>query len=222
MNLLQKLFFNIYFTIKKKIKKNQKQFFWPKTYFFTKQFLNNNKNLKIGLEVGVAAGSHINTILKKTPVKKMYGVDPYRFYGTENEKPLINDLMLFFSIYANTTNSKKILFDKFYELAKKNLSFHGNRAKLIRKTSKQAVKYFKDQSLDFVFIDADHSFKNCYQDIQLWYPKICINGYIMGHDYNFKYFPGVVKAVNKAFNVNDIQTDKKSEIWYVKKLNIKL
>ena len=54
---------------------------WVETYNFTINFLNSHQDLKVGLEVGVAGGNHIDKILKETNVKKMYGVDPYINYG---------------------------------------------------------------------------------------------------------------------------------------------
>ena len=217
--IFKKILFRIIIFKRFFLNQNKEFFFWKKTYSFTKKFIKLNKNLRIGLEVGVAAGSHIDSILKNTSVKKMYGVDPYLFYERNDEKPLIKDLMLFFKIYSITKESKKKIFNSFFELAKKKLSKYGRRVELIRKSSKAAAEEFKNRTLDFVFIDANHSFKNCYQDIQLWYPKIKMGGYLMGHDYNMDYFPGVVRAVNKSFKRERISVDLKSEVWFVKKIN---
>jgi hypothetical protein len=64
--------------------------------------------------------------------------------------------------------------------------------------SGDAAQRFTNQSLDFVYIDASHSYKNIKRDIELWRPKIKAGGYIGGHDYNFKNV-GVVQAVNEIF-----------------------
>jgi predicted O-methyltransferase YrrM len=44
-----------------------------------------------------------------------------------------------------------------------------------------SIKYF-DNSLDFVFIDADHSYESVKRDIQTWWPKVKHKGMIGGHD----------------------------------------
>ncbi|MBT5491708.1 class I SAM-dependent methyltransferase, partial [bacterium] len=39
------------------------------------------------------------------------------------------------------------------------------------------------QTLDFIYIDANHTYESAKEDIQLWYPKIKVGGMISGHDY---------------------------------------
>jgi len=63
-----------------------------------------------------------------------------------------------------------------------------------------AVKHFKDRSLDFVFVDAGHSYEEVKGDILSWYPKIKVGGVIAGHDYKMEDHPGVCKAVDELIN----------------------
>jgi cephalosporin hydroxylase len=42
---------------------------------------------------------------------------------------------------------------------------------------------FENNSLDFVYIDANHAYNYVVQDIELWYPKVKKGGYLCGHDY---------------------------------------
>ena len=58
----------------------------------------------------------------------------------------------------------------------------------------EAAKYYKDQSLDFVFVDGDHSYEGVCRDIQAWLPKVKPGGVLAGHDYD-QGDPGVVQAV---------------------------
>ena len=46
-----------------------------------------------------------------------------------------------------------------------------------------AVKDFADESLDFVYIDANHEFKYVTEDIFEWSKKVRKGGAIAGHDY---------------------------------------
>ena len=69
----------------------------------------------------------------------------------------------------------------------------------IRNTSVDAAKLYENNSLDFVFIDADHSYESVREDIDAWLPKIKKGGIISGHDYS-EHWPGVVKAVDETFN----------------------
>ena len=64
----------------------------------------------------------------------------------------------------------------------------------IKEYSFDAVERFKDESLDFVYIDGNHSFDNVARDILLYLPKIKKTGFIGGHDYSPEH-PGVREAI---------------------------
>jgi hypothetical protein len=38
-------------------------------------------------------------------------------------------------------------------------------------------------SLDYVYIDADHSYKSVQEDLIAWYPKVKVGGLFAGHDW---------------------------------------
>lgn len=83
---------------------------------------------------------------------------------------------------------------------------------IIRSTSMDALKYFADGSLDFVYLDGDHSFKHIAADIEEWSKKVKKGGIIAGHDY-FCFSPRqtrlicqvapVVDAYVKAFEIKN-------------------
>jgi predicted O-methyltransferase YrrM len=66
----------------------------------------------------------------------------------------------------------------------------------MRLASNDAVNSFQDNSIDFLFIDADHTYEGCKQDIELWLPKVKTGGVIAGHDYDWA---GVKQAVDEKF-----------------------
>ena len=74
--------------------------------------------------------------------------------------------------------------------------------KPIQAESVEASWKFEDKSLDFVFIDADHSTEAVTADIQAWLPKIKPGGVIAGHDYNY---PSVQEGVHKFFDPSSVQ-----------------
>jgi hypothetical protein len=57
--------------------------------------------------------------------------------------------------------------------------------KIHRLESQQAVSLYEDESLDFVFIDDDHSYENIVKEIPLWLAKVKKGGILAGHDYDF-------------------------------------
>lgn len=57
------------------------------------------------------------------------------------------------------------------------------RFKTMCMESVEASTFFENESLDFVFIDANHVYRNVISDIVCWVPKIKKGGIISGHDY---------------------------------------
>lgn len=70
--------------------------------------------------------------------------------------------------------------------------------KIMRMPSIEAAKKVPDASLDFVFIDARHTYQAVSGDICAWWPKIRRGGMIAGDDYGER-FPGVALAVREYF-----------------------
>jgi hypothetical protein len=58
---------------------------------------------------------------------------------------------------------------------------------------------FKDASLDFCFIDANHKYECVSKDIDAWRPKVKPGGIFAGHDYTDWPGFGVMRAVNERF-----------------------
>lgn len=75
-----------------------------------------------------------------------------------------------------------------------NVGHHKN-LKLLKMDSLRAVKRFKDKSIDMVFIDGGHEYKEVKADIEAWLPKT--RKLICGHDY---YRKGVKCAVDEIFD----------------------
>lgn len=53
----------------------------------------------------------------------------------------------------------------------------------IRGDSISVSKQYEDDSLDFVFVDANHSYESVKKDIEAWMPKVKKGGILSGHDY---------------------------------------
>lgn len=100
-----------------------------------------------------------------------------------------------------------------FEIFKLNMGDRDYSA--LRLPSVEAAKSFKDESLDVVFIDAEHTYEAVRDDINAWYPKVKLGGYIAGHDYTPKC--GVPKAVNEKFRRDQIISGIYGSCWLVKK-----
>lgn len=71
---------------------------------------------------------------------------------------------------------------------------HFSNLHLLEMDSLDAVKQFKEKSIDMIFIDGDHRLEAVRLDLKVWYP-IC-KKLFCGHDYDPGH-PGVVQAVDE-------------------------
>ena len=135
---------------------------------------------RVGAEIGVLAGSYTVALLKAG--LQIYAIDPWLQF----------DKKLEYYDYRKKDMSE-------YEKAARE-RVEGQDVKIIKATSMDALKEFKDDSLDFVFIDGNHEYRHVVDDIDEWSRKVRKGGIVMGHDY-FKTKGGrnqmqVVQAVN--------------------------
>lgn len=68
--------------------------------------------------------------------------------------------------------------------------------------------------VDFAFIDADHAFEGCMNDIRAYRQVVRSGGVLAGHDYTTAVHPGVRKAVDLSFGRAVSQGPR--SIWWVK------
>jgi hypothetical protein len=118
------------------------------------------------IEIGVARGIFSKCLLTNTSIKKLNLIDPYENFS-------INE-------YTDAMNS----LDMEYELSqcKENLSEFNSRIEFIRKRSSDAVGMFEDNSIDFCYIDGNHSYDATYDDIEKYYAKVKRGGILAGDD----------------------------------------
>ena len=96
-------------------------------------------------------------------------------------------------------NFESGVYDLFMNSSKPIREIMGDKLNIIRDLSVNASQKFKDNSLDFIFIDACHDYECVKEDLHVWYPKLKKEGIIAGHDYYDGHY-GVEKAVNEFFH----------------------
>lgn len=136
---------------------------------------------KKGVEIGTEQGVYAEILCKTNPKLHLYCVDPWKVYEGN------------LGYHIGVTQQQ---FDLFYKESKKRLSSH--KATLIRKMSTSAVKRFRDDSLDFVYIDGNHRLEYVISDIAEWTKKVRPGGIVAGHDYikyKHQHFSHIVEAV---------------------------
>jgi hypothetical protein len=81
---------------------------------------------------------------------------------------------------------------------------------LLRAESTQAAAAFEDGSLEWVFIDADHTYGAVIEDIRTWSPKLRPGGLISGHDFGLI---DVSNAVTESFGRVSLGP---GQIWFTR------
>lgn len=150
----------------------------------------------IGAEIGVWKGDSSELFLKTTNPKELHLVDPWSFdafaenlteeeYKKEVEK------------YSKITNGKdRKSFEEYYDRIYQGVvsRFKSSPNVIIhRKTSTEWFNTF-DKKLDWIYIDGDHTYDGCLNDLNNCLKVMKPNSIIFGDDYGNK--PDVKRAVD--------------------------
>ena len=164
----------------------------------------------IGAELGVCGGDFSEILIEKIEPSKLYLVDVWR----EIDLGYKDGLM---------TNDKRQT-ARYRSVVKK--FWHLDNVKIIRDFTSALGEFVDEQTLDWIYVDADHSYKGCLRDLEIAQQLTKENGVILAHDYG-KRHPGVVQAVdefvekNNYFNVY-YTTEKNPTVVIAKNENTKL
>lgn len=157
---------------------------------------------KTFIEIGVAGGRTSKYLLDNLSDIKIFCVDPYEIYDNYVDKR--------YNAYCDI----KSVFD----LAAKNV-FSDSRCVFYKEFSSDAVKHFDSESIDIVFIDANHGYEWVKKDIELWYPIVRRGGIISGHDFKKRYDCGVIRAVREFSRNNKLKLGLLQDtVWWIKKI----
>jgi len=160
-------------------------------------------DFKIGVEVGVAEGRYGAILASANPQMKFYGIDPWHPYE------------------GGIDYMDEATFIKLYEKFQQVIAPYPNY-EAIKELSMDSVKKFEDNSLDFVYIDANHSEPYITQDITEWHKKVRVGGILSGHDYirpanrgEKDFTCDVISATNRFTQENNIRP------WFILGLQAK-
>jgi hypothetical protein len=160
----------------------------------------------VGAEIGVMQGNMTFHVLSSLPsIRKYYAIDSWEYYpelGKSMEKIPEG--------FQSRSGRNQESMDNNYRMFVKNfitsplLDFK-DKVVLLKMFSCEACKHIENGSLDFCFIDGNHSYESVKEDIQNYLPKIKSGGLLAGHDYRMP-GTGVKKAVDEIFDCNRIKT----------------
>ena len=139
-------------------------------------------------EVGVYRGDMSAAMLARNPRLRLVLVDSWegegRAYQTQNDPK------------ARMSSDQM---EGHYRATMAVVAFATGRVDVRRMRSLEAAASFPEGYFDFVFIDADHSYEGCRDDIAAWKGKVKPGGWLCGHDYKTKpgRHIGVMRAVDE-------------------------
>lgn len=126
---------------------------------------------KTALEIGFGTGRSTVSVLYCGTLEKMISVDKDLSWTGKYKDEILTEIKASFPQFQLLEDdSKNVLSKQFFEQEYKN-------------------------GIDFVFIDGDHGFEGCFNDIEKTYPHLSSRGVMLVDDYTA--LDGVRKAVDK-------------------------
>lgn len=187
---------------------------WLQTLIMARSYLPNLMRLfklnNKGVEVGVEKGEFSEVLLSHSNLLILYSVDSWKEFPKEG--------------FDDPANLSQAEHDANKADCHERLGRFGDRSNMLHMLSNDAALLFKDDELDFVYIDADHRYEHVKEDVSTWYPKVKRGGIIAGHDYfngeKYDIEFGVKAAVDAFFskaNEKVFSTNETFPSWYVLK-----
>lgn len=178
---------------------------WKERYGYLPALIN-KFGFKVGAEIGVALGGHCAAILEACPsVQRLYGIDPYQ------HRDDYDDLM----------NLPQWEFDRMCKDTFEFMKPHGKRFDLLQGKSLTWAMDWRnwprriESRLDFIHIDAEHTYEAVIVDCTLWYEHLRTGGILSGDDYNM---PDVARAVQWFARRNKVQVNiEEGVFWWILK-----
>ena len=161
-------------------------------------------NFSRGAEIGVLRGPTYKHLLNNCPHLTLIGVDIFYDDKLWKSSPIETRV-------KTTEDLLKLPTTPWYHELLEFSNNIGPRAILYRDLSNKAHSKVKDESLDFVFIDAGHTEQSVLEDIKCWDPKVKKGGIVAGHDIDWM---GVRMAVSNKYIKYETAQD---NCWFVRK-----
>ena len=150
-------------------------------------------------EIGVWKGDFSKEIIKKNP-SKLYLIDPWKSITDIPDRWHAAPQDEMDAIY----NSVSSAFDS------------DDRVQIIRKLSDDAASDIEDGSIDWIYIDGNHSYDFVKSDLENWWPKLKSGGALCGDDYQ----EGKYQLESLDFGIVQAVDEFRSNMSNIKKFNL--
>lgn len=147
-------------------------------YAFTK-FIDKLKELNMnnmtGIEIGCYSGQSAEFFINSGLFNTFYCIDSWTNGWDKNDRT-----------FKSAQAAEKVFDNRFKD---------NEKIIKIKNYSWNVANKFQDESIDFIYIDGNHTYEGFKKDLKLYYPKIKTGCIFSGHDY--KSFWGVYKVLNE-------------------------
>lgn len=140
------------------------------------------KNMVIA-ELGTFVGDYAQKILELAQPKELYIVDIFANSPGTQWDVHVDDMSRYFNVLTEKYHNNKNIY-------------------VVKSTTSDFLSTISENTLDAVYIDADHSYVAVKQDLALSYLKVKLGGFICGHDYD--HLP-VKQALNEFLAFNKLE-----------------
>jgi hypothetical protein len=160
----------------------------------------------ICVEIGVWKGDFSAQILRAEESVTLHLIDPWTFESKFPER-----------WYGGALARNQADMDRIYVSVVRRFRGYSN-VTVHRLRSLDAAPLFGERSLDWVYIDGDHSEAAVEADIRAWLPKIKSGGALVGDDYDWSDASGarsVEKAVTSACEALNVRPERIEDGQYL-------
>lgn len=138
--------------------------------------------VEVGTWMGRSAAFFVSKMIEEKKNIEFYCVD---LWGGKQDDEYMDKIV--------SENGGSIL--HLFEQNMKNCGYQNEYKKIVGDSAASA-NHFKDKSIAFCFVDANHHYEPAKKDIMAWMPKMKKGGYMAGHDIDRD---SVVRAVRECF-----------------------
>jgi len=144
----------------------------------------------VGVEIGVHEGDYAARMLRVATPRQLHLVDPWRFF---------EDARYTEAVYGGQAGSQEVM-DARWEAVRERFreEIESGRVIVHRATTEEFGARYRGESLDFAYIDGDHSFEGVSADLRTLVPLLRPGGIVAGDDYGVAgwWEQGVTRAVD--------------------------
>lgn len=139
-------------------------------------------DLKIGVTLGVEAGRYDRHLLENSLLDHLFMIDLWQKNPSPDEP-------------INILNYDQ----SFRRTVRHVLIPHKERCSIIRDDTVKAADFFENESIDFLYVDANQTFEGMYNNFVAWFPKCRTGALMCMKNYHHKYsYTGTREAIDKV------------------------